>query len=230
MKRLAPICVMLGLMVAGCTTTQTRLSSQVSPKPPPGSIIVLVKPDVTLSLLTASGVMEPRDDWNQAVASNLSEQISRKLEGQSYRFIALDPATGTQGRASQLLRLNQAVGRSIVLYSYGVINLPTKRNGFDWTLGEGASAISPDAQFAMFVHASGAYSSGARIATAVGMSLLGVAVPLGQQQVMATLIDLKTGRVVWTNVAIAGPTADMRDREGAENLTDSLLKDLPILP
>jgi hypothetical protein len=228
MKGLVSIVLASTLWLLGCTTTQTKLSSEVASSPPPGSTIVLVKPDVSLALLTASGVTEPREDWNRIVAGHLSEQVTRKLEGRSHRFTSLDPKAVEGGRAAQLLRLNEVVGKSILLYSYGVVQLPSKRSGFDWTLGEGARDLAPDAQFAMFVHASGTYSSGARIATAVGLSLLGVGIPLGQQQVIATLVDLQTGRIVWSNMAMAGPTADMREEAGAENLTESLLKDIPL--
>jgi hypothetical protein len=62
----------------------------------------------------------------------------------------------------------------------------------------------------------------------VGAALLGVSVPLGQQQVFASLVDLRTGRVVWFNVAVAGPQADMRSQEGAQSLCRSLLKGVPL--
>ncbi len=62
----------------------------------------------------------------------------------------------------------------------------------------------------------------------VGAVILGVGLPTGGQQVYASLIDLKTGKVVWFNVAVAGPDADMRDPEGAELLVESMLKDVPL--
>ncbi len=52
--------------------------------------------------------------------------------------------------------------------------------------------------------------------------------PLGSQLVFASLVDLKTGRVVWFNSSLAGPSADMRNPEGAAALTTALLKNIPL--
>jgi hypothetical protein len=216
------------LLLAACTTTATKVAFNNPAKPPPGAKVVIVEPDVRLSLLTAGGVTEPRDDWSQAGARNLSEQLQAQLNGRSHGIEMLDPAAQAAGRANQLLRLNDAVGRSILFFSYGGVKLPTKAHGFDWTIGEGAKSLREGADYALFVNAMGTYASGGRVATAIGMSLLGVSVPLGQQQVFASLVDLRTGQVVWFNIAVAGPSADMREVAGATALTQSLLKDIPL--
>src|SRR5690606_6236013 len=98
--------------------------------------------------------------------------------------------TAMTGRVGQLLRLNQAVGGSILQYSYGT-PLPTKKSGFDWTVGAGAQEVAAayQADYALFVTGAGSYASGGRVMTAVGLSLLGVGVPLGQQQAFASLVD-----------------------------------------
>jgi len=51
---------------------------------------------------------------------------------------------------------------------------------------------------------------------------------LGHQQVLASLVDLKTGRVVWFNVATTGQNADMREPAGTASLVTSLLKSIPL--
>ena len=62
----------------------------------------------------------------------------------------------------------------------------------------------------------------------IGAAALGVSLPMGGQEAYASLVELKTGKVVWFNQAVAGPTADMRSPEGAKLLTEALLKDLPL--
>lgn len=62
----------------------------------------------------------------------------------------------------------------------------------------------------------------------VAMALLGQAVPTGSQRVFASLVDLKTGKIVWFNMAIAGADSDMRDVDGAKRLTSAVLKDAPL--
>ena len=76
--------------------------------------------------------------------------------------------------------------------------------------------------------ARGTYASGGRVAAMIGFAALGVSVPLGNQYAMASLVDLKTGRIVWYNTALAGPNADMRQPEGAKILVTAMLKDAPL--
>jgi len=217
------------LLLAACTTTNTKVALGANTNPPAGSRVLLMQPEVQLAVLTAGGVEEPRADWSRTARSNLAEQLQAQLKTRSHSLAVLDPNTVMDGRTGQLLRLHEAVGQSVMMFNYGPYKLPTKKD-FDWTLGEGAKTIaqSQNADYALFVQAHGTYASGGRIATAIGMSLLGVGVPLGQQQVFASLVDLKTGQVVWFNMAIAGPQADMRDAQGAASLTTSLLKNIPL--
>lgn len=219
----------LCLSLAACTTTQTKTAFKDPQKPPVGARVLLLQPDVQLALLTAGGVTEARADWSEAGRVNLSREIEAALKTRSHAYGVLDPTNAMSGRVGQLLRLHGAVGQAIQAHSYGPYKLPTKK-GFEWTLGEGAQEIAQAHQsdYALFVTSRGTYASGGRVATAVGLSLLGVSIPLGQQQVYASLVDLKTGRVIWFNVAVAGPNADMREAAGSASLVKSLLKDLPL--
>jgi hypothetical protein len=218
------------LALAACTTTNTKVAStEHLSKPAPGSRVLLIEPDVSLALLTASGVQEPRADWSDSAETNLAKHIESDLKVKSHGLKTLDPDEAMGGRVGQLLRLNDTVVQSIGAFNYGLYKLPTKKS-FDWTLGEGAQELGRqyDADYALFVNGRGSYASGGRVAAMVGLSLLGVGVPLGGQSASASLVDLKTGRVVWFNVAVASPSADMREDAGADALVASLLKDIPL--
>lgn len=219
------------LMLAACTTTNVKsVEGAATRTPPAGARILLIQPDIELSLLTASGLLEPRADWTTAGRDNLQTAVEAALKGKSHTFTGLDPSTAMGGRGGQLLRLNSEVGKSILLFNYGYVKLPTKTGSFDWTLGEGAQTLGQtyNADYALFIYGRGSYSSGARVAMMIGMAALGVSLPTGGQQAFASLVDLKTGQVVWFNLAAAGPSADMRTPEGAALLTASLLKDVPL--
>jgi hypothetical protein len=229
MKRflvLAAACLLLG----ACTTTNGRIAAKTDFNTPANAKIVLVDPDVQLTLLTATGLQEERADWSRQGHDDLAKAITAALEAKSHQTLLVDPANLQGGRAGQLLRLHQAVGQSIMASSYGVMALPTKKNGFDWTLGEGAKTLAGEsgADYALFVTARGSYASGGRYAMMLGAAVLGVSVPLGGQQVFASLVDLKTGRVVWFNVAVAGSGDDMRSPEGGLSISQSLLKSAPL--
>lgn len=227
--RLLGVIAVACLLLAGCTTTNTKLAANQT-KPAAGARIVLVEPDIQLSLLTAAGVQEPRADWTDQGRLNVAAEVERQMKARSHTYRMIDPGDAMAGRTGQLLRLHEAVGQSIMMFNYGYVSLPTKSQSFDWTLGEGAQALGAayDADYALFVFGRGNYASGARVATAVGLAMLGVGVPVGGQQCFASLVDLKTGRVVWFNVASTGPNDDMRKPEGAAQLVQAVLKDAPL--
>ncbi len=229
MKKLLIVAALLCL--AACTTTNVKMAAAGAiSAPTANSKVLVVEPDIQLSLLTAAGIQEARQDWSKQGHDNLSESIKWALQGKAHRFEVLDPEAARDGRSGQLLRLHEAVGQSIMLFNYGGIRLPNKHGAFDWTLGQGAQVLGKehDADYALFVTGRGSYSSGGRKALMIGAAMLGVSVPLGSQTVFASLVDLRTGQVVWFNVATAGPSADMRSNEGAALLTESLLKGAPL--
>jgi hypothetical protein len=232
--RLIAAFVMLSLTLA-CTTTQTRITKTLPEKPAAGTAILVLKPDIELSLLTASGLQEPNTQWSREALANVQTSLTGALQGRQQRFVAFDTDTIVSGRANQILRLHDAVANSILAFNYGIIGLPTKpSNNFDWTLGPGAmelaraAAAGTDAKYALITFGRGSYSSGGRWAMAIAGAALGASVPMGGQQIYASLIELQTGKVVWFNVATAGPQDDMRKPEGAQGLITTLMKDVPL--
>lgn len=217
--------------MAACTTTNVKSAAGVTAAAPAKNArIVLVEPDIRLSIILASGMQEPRADWTASGRGNIQAAVERSLKDKAHSYSVLKPDDNMDGQAGQLLRLNAVVGQSILLHSYGPFPLPTKGKTFDWTLGEGAASVAgaDGADYALFVNGSGSYSSGARVAVMITAAALGVGLPTGGQQVFASLVDLKTGKVVWFNVAQAAPGADMRTPEGAAMLVESMLKDAPL--
>jgi hypothetical protein len=228
MKRLAVV-LLSSLFLVGCTTTNTRVATQGIERPAVGAKLAVFQPEVSLGVLNAVGMKEPRDDWNRQALENLSAEISTAIATKNLATVAMNADQTQSRRLTQLLQLNQAVGESIQSFSYGPLKLPTKP-GFEWTLGRGVSDLQAvsGADYALFVNANGTYASGARVGMAIGMALLGASVPLGSQTVQLSLVDLKTGNIVWYNNVIAGPSADMRTRAGAKTLVEGLLKDIPL--
>lgn len=217
------------LVMAACTTTDSRVAMGVG-APRAGATVLLVKPDVQLSLLTTIGMNEPRADWSTQATDSLQTALAESLATSSYAIRPIDPEEALGGRSGQLLRLHEAVGSSISTFEYGPYRLPTKQGSFNWTLGEGASTLAETygADYALFTYGGGSYASGGRIATMVVLSAFGVGIPLGSQQAFVSLVDLRTGQVIWFNSAVAGPQADMRNPDGARSLVTSLLKGAPL--
>ena len=60
LKSLLLIVALLGL--AACTTTDTRLADKTGTRPPSGTRILMVKPDIELSMLMVTGLEEAKAD------------------------------------------------------------------------------------------------------------------------------------------------------------------------
>lgn len=212
--------------LAACATSSPQTYSGDFQRPPENSRVVVMTPNVQLSILTAAGLPEPREEWSLAGRDNVAASLASFVQTEGHTPSALDPNTAMDGRTGQIIRLHDAVGGALLTRAA----LPTQRDRFEWTLGEGVRSLGEahNADYALFVGASGTYASAGRVAAAVGLALVGVGVPLGSQVAYASLVDLRTGQIIWFNMAIAAPNQDMREAEGSQSLINSLMRDAPL--
>jgi hypothetical protein len=219
------------VLFAGCTTT--RQVADAGFRPPQGNYrLILMQPDISVGVLTAGGAIEPQEQWtNQARENVLKALVAQQAGrgGDTKVAATREEMGGDPEMVNDLMWLHKAVGRSIQLHKYSVYPLPTKKDRFDWTLGEKAVAFGDATHYdyALFLHAEDSFSSGGRVALQVAgflTCMVGVCVaPTGGQQIaFASLVDLKTGQVVWFNV-LASSVGDIRSPEGAAKMVDTLL-------
>ena len=221
------------LLLAGCSSTQVRRVENPQGKPIvlQGSV-VMITPDIELSEVGAGGVAEPRKAWTET-ARTLYPEAARQLliaNGVSLRpdfVIPLD--TPPERRVRQLELLNQAVSLSILQYSGNNSRLRNKHGKFDWSLGPGVAELGQitGADYALFTYLRDSYSSSGRVAMRViGVVLLGGDIGGGLQVGLASLVDLRTGQVVWHNLLL-DQTGDLRTPAGANETAADLLKGFP---
>ena len=240
-KRGLGIALAASVTLAGCV--QTRQYADVQFTPPSGDYKLLVlRPDVTVGSLTTGGMVEPRADWTDQARHSIVDALRTQQAGRGGKLTIVEHRNEVPGVTAQELadveRLNYVVDQSIVLHKYLGDYLPTKRGkGLDWTLGQDAVKLGQKTgyDYALFMHAEDAQASGGRIALGVlGLAgcFIGFCAPNvgGQQQLdYASLVDLKTGEVVWFNVVMAGSEipgikfGDLRTPQGAAQMVDRLL-------
>ncbi len=222
------------LLGSACTTTKDFSSSGYS-APEAGYKLVVMEPDVSVSLLTIGGVNEPREDWTNEATVNITKALSKhqmSRGGNAVVAMTRDEAGGDSAALRELVSLHNAVGQSIFIHKYSGQKLPTKKETFDWTLGETAVNYGQQSgyDYALFLHAENSFSSGARkglqvaglLSCAVGVC---VGVSGGQQIAFASLVDLDSGQVTWFNV-LSSTVGDIRTEEGAENMVEKLLESM----
>ena len=189
--------------------------------------IVLMPPDIRYYLLTASGLPEPNAEWTDAARANFSAALLEYAEmiGADLEII---PADDLGPSEIQYEALHSAVGLSLMQHHFGMTPLPSKAGNFDWSLGPGVSEIgrNHNADYALFVYYRDFQASGGRVAFAILAAAAGASMSTGSEHGFASLVDLKTGDIVWFNVVNAG-VGELRDAESARKTVNALFKDIP---
>jgi hypothetical protein len=228
------------LLLAGCV--QTRQVADVEFQPPQGDYsLIVMRPDVQVGSVTAGGLVEPRAEWSEQARTHLLRALREQQAGRGGRTIIAETRESVPGVDPKLVadleRLHNAVGNSIALHKYLGADLPTKRRqGIDWTLGEDAVKLgrATGMDYALFLYAQDSVASTGRVALQVlGIAgcFVGFCAPQGGggQTAYASLVDLRTGDVVWFNVLQTGSQlpglafGDIRTPEGSAQMVDRLL-------
>ena len=228
------------LALGGCV--QTKQIADVEFAPPQGDYSLLVmRPDVQVGLVTTGGLVEPRADWTEQARTHLLRALAEQQADRGGKTRILETREGIPGVSAEtvadLERLHSAVGGSIALHKYAGLDLPTKRRkGIDWTLGEDAVRFgrATGMDYALFLHAQDSHAStGRKALQVIGIAgcFIGFCAPQGGggQTAYASLVDLKTGEVVWFNVLQTSSQlpgvefGDIRTAEGAAQMVERLL-------
>jgi hypothetical protein len=233
----------LAASIALSACVQTRQYADVEFTPPEGDYKLLVlRPDVTVGSLTTGGMVEPRAEWTDQARTNIVAALRAQQAARGGKVTVIEHRNAVPGVTEQELadveRLNFVVDESIVEHKYLGDYLPTKRGrGLDWTLGADAVKLGQKSgyDYALFLHAEDQVASTGRIALGV-LGLAGCVVGFcapnigGAEQLdYASLVDLKTGQVVWFNVVDAASQVpgikfgDLRTPQGAEQMVERLL-------
>ena len=196
--------------------------------------VVIVEPDIELSEVLAGGVHEPRQAWTEAARRLYPQAVHRHLAAarvEARPDYLVPRELSPDSRLGQILRLNEAVSVSILAYTTPGNTLATKRGKkLDWTLGPGVQELraATGADYALFTYIRDSYTSGGQAALRIAaFLLLGADVGGGRQIGVTTLVDLRTGQVVWFNF-LAKQTGDLRDEPGAAATAERMLKGLPL--
>lgn len=234
MRRQLGIAVAASVALSACV--QTRQYADLDFTPPQGDYKLLVmRPDVTVGSVSAGGMVQPRADWTETARANLITALRAQQAGRGGAVRVLERRDAFPGisaeTVAELERLHQAVGSSIALHKYMGMTLPTKRRqGLDYTLGQDAVRFGRQVgyDYALFMFAEDSFASTERVALQVlGIAgcLVGFCAPNiggGSQTAYASLVNLKTGEVVWFNV-LQSKIGDIRKPEGAAQMVERLL-------
>jgi hypothetical protein len=195
---------------------------------PKNSVVVVMQPDVELFSISVGGVTEPKAAWTEAAVNHSIKSIDGNMAkiGLTVRHLSESDSDDL----AEVNSLHAAIARSIALHHMtgGKLALPTKNGKLDWSLGEAVAPLRDKAgsDYALFTWVRDTYSSGERKATMFALALLGFRLQGGIQQGYASLVDLRTGQVLWFNQLARG-IGDLREEGPANESISALLKNFP---
>ncbi len=198
--------------------------------------IVILRPDVAVGSLTASGIEEPNADWTSDARTNLAKALDANQQKRGATIVTMPEVTGDDAKVvDDYQKLFRAVSQAIYVHKFErLTKLPTKKDNFDWTLGPGAARLGEigNANYALLLYTHDSFGTAGRKALQVA-GVLGCAIRIcvivsgGIHYCYASLVDLKSGDVVWFDF-LPTSAGDIRHADGAQTEIDRLLQSLPV--
>lgn len=223
-----------GLICMGCVTTTGYRINPAPPNLPQNARVLLMPIDVQLFELTAGGLEEPKADWTEAAENHVYAALEYVIQLKQDTLIPYQPPPYDPEKAranDQLMKLHAVVGQSITVHTYfSGYNLPTKKDTFDWSLGDGVKHINEryDADAALFIFIRDSYASaGRKAAMVVGALMGGFYVAGGRQVGFSSLVDLRNGKILWFG-RLLRETGDLRTPGPAREAVVQLLAGIPL--
>jgi hypothetical protein len=193
--------------------------------------LLLMPIDVELYSLSAGGIAEPRADWTAHALQHMNEAIRTRQQQARVKVLAISPEQADD--FAEQVSLHAAVAQSISLHHFGgpMWELPTKAGQLNWSFGNAMQPLRDKwgADYALFIWVRDTYASQERVAAmaAVAILSLGHVVLSGGVQVgYASLVDLRTGDVVWFNRLQRG-YGDLRQAGPARESIEALMGGYP---
>ena len=220
------------VLMAGCATTATQIHVSELARSSPHPKVLFMPLDVELMEMNVGGVLEPKPDWTIAAREFITEgvrehQKSIGFDLQEYRE-ELFTGPGEPETVDQLVKLHAVVGRAIRENRKPMQQLHSLGEKPQWSLGEEVQVLrqKTGADYALFVHVRDSYASEGRKLVMIAGAALRMGLMGGVQSGFASLVDLRTGDIVWFN-QMGRVAGDLRTREPADETIRVLLKDFP---
>ncbi len=216
------------IAMAGCaTSTKVRQIDRLESVGDNPRILIM-EPDIKYYLLTVSGLPVPHAEWTTAARENFANALKAYANERGTEIVMMTDSNQLGSAEIAYSKLHAAVGLTIQVNYFGQMRLPNKEGAFDWSLGPGVAEIGEkyNADYALFSYYRDYQASGGRVAFAVLAAVAGVGMSTGWEQGFASLVDLKTGDIVWFNV-VRTSAGELRDEQGAGTVVTNLFKDMP---
>jgi hypothetical protein len=217
--------MMLVLTISSVWAQSKNLAPEFTTRPV-ASRLVIVPSDIELFSLSAGGVREPKADWTEAASKHFASSLNAKSKLMGSDVVAMKETDLDD--LSELSAVHGAVATSVFVHHMLSRGLPTKDGKLLWSLGDAVKPLrdKTGADYALFTWVRDSYATAERKVAMVAFAVLGVGIAGGTQIAYASLVDLKTGQIVWFNNLARGH-GDLREEQPALETVEALLRSFP---
>ena len=236
--------IMLILTSPSAAHAEFRGHPDLASKAPTTKTIFVVSPQIDIYELGAGGQSEAIPEWSQIARSNVRQApLNEFAKREQLHVTAWDEqvlAPALRSNYEQSLLLFNIVSEAILTHAISWQNVrpgvrtaffPEKARSFTYSLGKDVTELAPDADAFLLVRGFDQRSTSGRKALGVLATLIGgggnAARLRGGNLFSATLVDAKTGDVLWFTYTLK--PFDPRDLEDAQKLVVEFMIDLPTL-
>jgi len=229
--------LLLALLLSACQTIpQYRLNHRVLADEAlvtaPGRILLLPL-NVEVKEMSAGGLSDVVPEWTaeakRIIRNHLLDKSGTLIP--EHRITELPPLDDAErDRLAEHTALAKLVwGDAFVLTRFGGSAWEHKAKKFDYSIGSGLTAFGDrtGTDKALLIIAEDLHTTSGRKAMWFMMAALGVAIPLGHSVVVANLIDLNTGDVLWMNTWVSVGETSLRSTEDVATAFSELFKSYP---
>lgn len=200
----------------------------------PTTKMVLLPLSIKVKEMSAGGIKDEVGDWSQAAKDHIRAtlQSGGPVDG-PLELMPLDGLSVEQDAVVEehLALFNVVAGAALGHTMIQPVDAAwlAKAKRFDYTLGPGLAFLqaSTGADRALVIFGEDVVSTAGRKATAVVGALLGVAVPLGHSFLLAGIVDLQRGDILWMDYTFSAGDQTFRDRIDVEELLTELFSNYP---
>lgn len=202
-------------------------------RPLPAKLVAL-NAEITVSEISAGGVVERVPEWTEAASANLTRALTDIASSRHDLSLVATPALTDDETAL----LEQYIANYFVVgataHAISLTSDPAwehKRRRFDYTLGEGLAFLKEKsgADAAVFIVGDDVVSSAERKAVAFVGAFLGVGIGLGRSLVSVGVVDLTSGDLLWMHHTTS-IRYDLKDYDSAKAMLAEILASYPGFP
>jgi hypothetical protein len=236
--RLAAILSVLLTLTACQTLPHHRLHHRVldSPQKYEESNLQLIALPLSIKVkeMSAGGIREEVGPWTQTAEGHIissmrsGEPFAGKFELTPLGALLEDERAAVD---EHVALFGVVAGSAVVHTMISPVEtawLP-KAKRFDYTLGPGLAFLreTTGADYSLIVFGEDVISSEGRKAAFVAAALFGVAIPLGHSFLLAGIVELQTGDIIWLNYEFSPSSGTFRERADVDLMLKSLFADYP---